>query len=47
MNQIADTKPGEYYVTVIDGSRWARIEGGDKIPIRAGQLNQFFGLPTE
>ena len=86
MDQIADTKPGEYYVTVVDGPRWAkllgpftdnhqaaldmvdavrekaieidpkahfyafgtcRIEGDDKVPVRAGRLNQFFGLPTE
>lgn len=85
MNQIADTRPGEYFVTVSDGPRWAkmlgpftdnhqaaldmvdavrekaikldpfahfyafgtaRIEGGDKVPIRAGRLNAYFGLPT-
>lgn len=85
MSHIADTTPGEYYVTVIDGTRWAtllgpftndhqaaldmvdavrekaieldpkahfyafgtcRIEGNDKVPVRAGTLNRFFGLPT-
>ena len=25
--QVADTKPGEYYVSVIDGTRWAKILG--------------------
>lgn len=80
-----DSKAGEYYVTVVDGSRvnyllgpftndhasaiaavdkvrekaeeldpraiWysfgtCRLPVGDKVPIRAGLLNKFFGLPT-
>lgn len=85
MSQIPDTKPGEYYVSVIDGPRRAllvgpftndhqaaldmveqvrrkaeeldpraafyafgttRLPGGDKVPIRAGALNKYFGMPT-
>lgn len=35
----------------IDPKSWfysfgtCRLDGGDKVPIRAGRLNQFFGLP--
>lgn len=85
MTQIADTQPGEYYVSVVDGPRKAlllgpftnnhqaaldmvekvrakaeeldpravfyafgtcRLEGGDKVPIRAGSLNRYFDMPT-
>ncbi len=85
MKQQPDTKPGNYYVSVIDGRRKAvllgpflndhaaalnqvdavrkkamdldpkaafysfgtcRIPDDDTVPIRAGLLNQFFGLPT-
>ena len=85
MNQTPDTKPGEYYVSVIDGPRagrllgpftndhqaaldmvnkvrdkaiemdprahfyafgTCRLDGNDKVPIRAGVLNRFFGLPV-
>ena len=27
MTQTADSRPGEYYVTVIDGDRWNRLLG--------------------
>ena len=82
--QQPDTKPGHYYVTVIDGPRVGRLLGpfdndhaaalamvdqvrakaeeldpracwyafgtcrlppGDLVPIRAGLLNKFFGMP--
>ena len=82
--QIADTRPGEYYVSVVDGGRSAlvlgpftndhagaiamveqarikaegldpravwysfgtcRLPGNDSVPIRAGSLNKYFGLP--
>ena len=85
MSQQPDSRPGEYYVSVIDGPRTAllvgpftndhqaaldmveqvrtkaedldpravfyafgtaRLEGGDKVPIRAGSLNKYFGMPT-
>lgn len=83
--QTPDTKPGEYYVSVVDGPRASRllgpftndhaaalamvdkvrekaeeidpraafyafgtcrIDGDGRVPVRAGVLNRFFGLPS-
>lgn len=85
MEQQPDSKPGAYYVTVVDGGRVARLAGpfmddhaaalamvdpvrrkaeeldprahwyafgtcrmpsDDSVPIRAGSLNRYFGLPA-
>lgn len=85
MSQQPDTKPGMYYVSVMDGARTGRLlgpfendhagalamvdkvrdkaqeldpraafyafgtirlSGDDSVPIRAGLLNKYFGLPA-
>jgi hypothetical protein len=86
MTQAADTKPGNYYVSVVDSKRYnlllgpfvddhkaaldhvdavrakaeeldpravfyaygtCRLPDDDSVPLRAGLLNRFFGLPTK